>query len=194
MNIFFRPTKTKNYSNSDRKYLIFEPISLENSNESFFISATANESTIDSPLHKIINYYEYDFKNILNVCLRFNIYEDEILIYYPPVVPKRKLPPLILVKQTYGKLNYINYLMESLINKVNKNYIYSPNIHFTHYSLIFDKLPKEELTIIFDILLSYSKKSNINNFYIDIDAEHFEEAIALFKDLSNNQAVNIINS
>ncbi len=193
MNIFFRPTKTKKYINSDAKYLSFEPIFFENLNETIFISATANDSALDSPLHKIINYYKYDFRHIFDTCLRFNAYGEELIIYYPPIVPQKKLPPLILVKQTYGKLNYIEYLMEGLIDKVNKNYIHLPNIHFTHYSLIFDKLPKEELTIIFNVLLNCSNKSNINNFYIDIDAQFLDEAITLFKTLSNNHTFKIIN-
>jgi hypothetical protein len=192
MNIYFRAAKTQKYINSDSKYLSFKPIFPKNSKENFFITATANESAIDSTLHKIINYYEYDFQSIFSECLRFNAKDNDIQIYYPPIIPQKKLPPIILVKQTYGKLDYIGYLMYSLIDIVNKNFVYPPNIHFTHYSLMLEKMPKDELKIIFEILLSY-EKSNINNFFIDIDDEYFDDAIALFKRVSGNSNISIIN-
>lgn len=197
MKISFRSTKTQKYKDSDRKYLCFEPILFEastNPNELNYISATANDSSIDSPLLKIINYYNYDFTKFSEACWELHKSEYGIHTFYSPIASKRQLPPIILIKQTYGKLSSISYLIESLIVRVNKNYTPSTNVHFTHYSLIFDKFPKEELKIIYEVLLSKHNTTNISNFYIDIDKDYFEEAINLYKNLSDSDCVSIINS
>ena len=196
MNILFRPTKTKKYSDSVRKYLIFEPIfsdSTNSSSEINYISATANDSSIDSPLNEIINYYDYDFLKFSDACLRFNRGEDATFVFYSPSVLKKKLPPIIFIKQTYGNLNDIGYFISSLIIRFDQNYTGIANIHFTHYSLIFNKLPIDELKIIFGALLNHKIKVNINNFYIDIDKDYFDEAINLYKNVSGSDCVSIIN-
>lgn len=196
MNILFRSTKTQKYRDSERKYLSFEPIFSESSNSSNeinYISATANDSSIDSPLLKIIRHYDYDFRKLSDACWELYKSEYGIHTFYSPIVSKKRLPPIILIKQTYGKLSSVNYLIESLIERVNKDHIQSTNIHFTHYSLIFDKLPYEELKIIFKVLLSKYNTTNISNFYIDIDNEFFEEAINLYKNVSGRDCINLIN-
>ena len=202
MNILFRSTKTQKYKDSERKYLSFEPIFSEStggSNEINYISATANDSSIDSPLLKIIRHYDYDFTKFSEACWELYKSEYGIHTFYSPIVSKVRLPPIILIKQTYGKLSSVHYLIEQLIESVNVDYIQNPNykqstnIHFTHYSLIFDKLPHEELKIIYEVLLSRMNKTNISNFYIDIDNEFFEEAINLYKDVSGSDCVSIIN-
>lgn len=196
MNIIFRSTKTQKYKDSDRKYLSFEPILFEastNPNELNWISATANDSSIDSPLLKIIRHYDYDFRKFSEACWELYKSEYGIHTFYSPIVSKRQLPPIILIKQTYGKLSSVNYLIEGLIERVNKDYIKSTNVHFTHYSLIFDKLPHEELKIIFKVLLSKHNTTNISNFYIDIDNEFFEEATNLYKNVSGSDCINLIN-
>lgn len=199
MNILFRSTKTQKYKDSDRKYLSFEPIlseSTDGSNKINYISATANDSSIDSPLNKIIWFYNYDFIKI-SECLQSNRGQD-LIPYYPPHTKKR-LPLIILIKQTYGNLTSVYHLIESLIQTVNVDYVQNPNyklstnIHFTHYSLIFDRLPHEELKIIFEVLLSKLNTTNISNFYIDIDKDYFEEAINLYKKVSGSDCVSIIN-
>jgi hypothetical protein len=196
MNILFRSTKTQKYKDSDRKYLSFEPILFEAStkpNELNYISATANDSSIDSPLLKIINHYDYDFTKFSDACWELYKSEYGIHTFYSAIASKRQLPPIILIKQTYGNLSSVGYLMESLIARVNTDYTPSTNIHFTHYSLIFNKLPHEELKIIFEVLLSKHNTTNISNFYIDIDNEFFEEAINLYKSISGSDCVGIIN-
>ena len=202
MNILFRATKTQKYSNAERKYLSFEPIfseSTDSSNEINYISATANDSAIDSPLLKIIRHYDYDFRKFSDACWELYKSENGIHTFYSPIVSKRRLPTIILIKQTYGKLTSVHHLIESLIQNVNVDYVQNPNykpstnIHFTHYSLIFDKLPHEELKIIFEVLLSKHNTTNISNFYIDIDNEFFEEAINLYKRISGSDCVGIIN-
>lgn len=196
MNILFRATKTQKYNNAERKYLSFEPIfseSTDGSNEINYISATANDSAIDSPILKIIRHYDYDFRKFSDACWELYKSEYGIHTFYSPIVSKKRLPPIILIKQTYGKLSSVHYLIEGLINRVNEGHIQSANIHFTHYSLIFDKLPHEELKIIYEVLLSRMNKTNISNFYIDIDNEFFEEAINLYKNVSGSDCVSIIN-
>lgn len=196
MNILFRSTKTQKYNNAERKYLSFEPIfseSTDGSNEINYISATANDSAIDSPILKIIRHYDYDFRKFSDACWELYKSEYGIHTFYSPIVSKKRLPPIILIKQTYGKLSSVHYLIEGLINRVNEGHIQSTNIHFTHYSLIFDKLPHEELKIIYEVLLSRMNKTNISNFYIDIDNEFFEEAINLYKNVSGSDCVSIIN-
>ena len=162
-------------------------------NELNYISATANDSSIDSPLLKIINYYDYDFSKFSEACWELYKSENGIHTFYSTITSERQLPPIILIKQTYGKLSSVSHLIESLIGRVNKGHIKSTNIHFTHYSLIFDKLPHEELKIIFEVLLSKHNTTNISNFYIDIDNEFFEEAVNLYKNVSGNDYVNLIN-
>jgi len=196
MNILFRSTKTQKYNNAERKYLSFEPIfseSTDSSNGINYISATANDSAIDSPLLKIIRHYDYDFRKFSDACWELYKSEYGIHTFYSPIVSKKRLPPIILIKQTFGKLSSVHYLIEGLINRVNEGHIQSTNIHFTHYSLIFDKLPHEELKIIYEVLLSKMNKTNISNFYIDIDNEFFEEAINLYKNVSGSDCVSIIN-
>jgi hypothetical protein len=197
MNILFRSTKTQKYKDSDRKYLSFEPIfsdSTNSSSEINYISATANDSSIDSPLNKIINYYDYDFSKFSESCLRFNRCDDAIFIFYSPTVLKKRLPPIIFIKQTYGNLDNVAYYIGSLIYRFDQNDIHIANIHFTHYSLIFNKLPKDELKIIFEALLSRKMRVNINNFYIDIDKDYFDDAINLYKNVSGSDCVSIINT
>jgi len=195
MKISFRSTKTQKYKDSDRKYLSFEPILFEastNPNELNYISATANDSSIDSPLDKIIRFYKYDFIKI-SECLQSNRGRD-VITYYSDSTSKKRLPIILLVKQTYGKLECIDYLIRTVIANVNTNYTPSINVHFTHYSLIFDKFPKEELKIIYEVLLSKLNTTNISNFYIDIDKDYFDEAINLYKNVSGNDCVSIMNS
>lgn len=188
MNILFRKTQTKKYADSDRKYLCFAPIFSKNENTSNnYISITSNDASIDSPLHKITFFYEYDYNKVFDKAFKLRYYDESIKFCYFP-----NYPTLILVKQTYGKNEYIQFLIKELLNRIQSQLCESPNIHFTHYSLIFEKLPKEELETIFDVLLKNVKISKINNFYFDIDEDYFDDAIALFQKISGNINANLV--
>ena len=58
----------------------------------------------------------------------------------------------------------------------------SSNIHFTHYSLITQNFPLEELTIFLSFLLK--KSINVNNIFIDIDDLYLIKVIDLYKELT----------
>ena len=134
-----------------------------------FVSATANDVSIDSTLNSIC--YAYKFDRSVELC-KFHSKNVEFIYQYSPY--------LILVPQTHGKLHNIESYLIDIFSRIENSE--SSNIHFTHYSLITQNFPLEELTIFLSFLLK--KSINVNNIFIDIDDLYLIKVIDLYKELT----------
>lgn len=170
MNIFFRSSNVVNYKDTQRRYVRFEPILMGLTGKNNFVSATANDVSIDSTLNSIC--YAYKFDRSVELC-KFHSKNVEFIYQYSPY--------LILVPQTHGKLHNIESYLSDIFSRLENTE--KTNLHFTHYSLITENFPTEELTIFFSFLLNLSLNSNINIFF-DVDKNYLSEAINLYRELS----------
>lgn len=172
MNIFFRPSNVLTYKDSQRRYVRFKPLLLGLSNQNNFVSATANDASIDSTLNSICSAYK--FPRSSEFIKYFYSKNVEFIYQYSP--------HLILVPQTYGELHHIEFYLNDIFNRLDSTQGF--NLHFTHYSLITENFPNEELTIFLSFLLKMTSISNTNNIYFDIDERYLTKAMDLYRELA----------
>ena len=172
MNIFFRSSNVLKYKDSQRRYVRFKPLLLGLSNQNNFISTTANDASIDSTLNSIC--YAYKFSRPNEFIKYFYSKNVEFIYQYSP--------HLILVPQTYGKLHNIEAYLNDIFNRLDSMQDF--NLHFTHYSLITENFPNEELRIFLSFLLKKTYINNTNNIYFDIDEHYLIKTINLYQELA----------
>lgn len=138
-----------------------------------FISATANDASIDSTLNSIC--YAYKFDNTVRSAEISKFFSKNVEFIY------QYSPCLILVPQTYGGLANIEPYLSHIFSRLESTE--NTNLHFTHYSLITERFPAKELTIFFSFLIKKMHNSHVNVFF-DIDKQYLSEAINLYQELT----------
>jgi hypothetical protein len=138
-----------------------------------FVSATANDASIDSTLNSI--FYAYKFDNTVRDAEITKFFSKNVEFIY------QYSPYLILVPQTYGSLDNVESFLSDIFRRLENTE--NINLHFTHYSLITEKFPAKELTIFFSFLIKKMHNSHVNIFF-DIDKQYLSEAINLYQELT----------
>jgi len=162
MEILFRPIQHDPMEIIMGQAIWFSPI-----NGIDGISATANTEGF-TPLTSIANAYDWD-RNLINQASQQCNLKQEIAIV------KQVMPMLFLVPKTKGDSN-TEFLIEDLIHALNEMRI--ENLHFTHYSFIQNKLPKNEINQIFQTF-EKNIQNSLKKLIWDIDIRHKESFIKL---------------
>jgi hypothetical protein len=131
------------------------------------ISATANTEGF-TPLTSIANSYEWDGNLIRKATHECNAKAQIAIV-------KQVKPTLLLVPKTKGNSD-TEFLIQDLISAINE--IKIENLHFTHYSFIQNKLPKNEIKQIFQTF-EKNIQNSLKKVIWDIDRRHKESLIRL---------------
>jgi len=135
------------------------------------ISATANSSGF-TLLTAAGSFYGWSPK-IINESVQFCNNKKEILTV------SQFNPILLLVHQTKGEIDGSKLISELIKIATNLNIV---KLRFSHYSLILETLPKNEIIIIFEYLYKVQQNYSLT-IICDIDSEFESELNSLYKSI-----------
>lgn len=132
------------------------------------MSATANWNGF-TPLNAIARHYGWDCELVEKASVDCNDKEQVITI-------AQLQPQLLLIPKTI-----VNKSISDLTNEllVAANKLGLQELRFTHYGFVQNKLPKDEVKEILDVLLDPNLVTTIKTLYWDIDTRVSDELINL---------------
>jgi hypothetical protein len=162
MEILFRPIQHDSMEVIMGQVIWFTPI-----NGIDGISATANTEGF-TPLSSITTAYNWDRNLIRQATQKCNAKSQIVIV-------EQVKPTLFLVPKTKGNSD-TEFLIKDLISAINEMQI--ENLHFTHYSFIQNKLPKNEINQIFQTF-EKNIQNSLKKVIWDVDRRHKESLIKL---------------
>lgn len=139
------------------------------------ISATANADGF-TVLGAIASGFNWD-RNILNHAA------DECNKSGQVVIVNQLKPTLLLVPKTRANMN-VSAVTKDLIDAANA--LGLKKLNFTHYLLVLNKLPKNEITEILTYLLNPNLVTTLETIYWDIDTRYKAEINSIYEKIANN--------